>query len=790
MAEQAFNSFSHHTGEKPVVLIVDDSRVVRVSLKNILTNGCQPIEAEDGQQAWELLCEHPAIALIFSDLSMPELDGRGLLAKVRGSESERLANLPFIVVTENEECLDIVQELQRLGATGVINKPFDPSKITGFISALTPEQAEEQEEESHLSHVTESQSECLTDVADKAHFMECASRELSFAIRNKNELAIALIKIDQFAEITTHYSDPAIEHILLTLTEIIQQHIHPDDTLAYSGAGLFAVLRPASNAIGSRYIGRRILEDLSSKQFYLGEPNQIVSASIGISAPDIKPGIRLSDVLSLAEGRLKASMDSGGNKVVDKGNENLTPVTISRNTSELINPTHFTVSSTTDSSLSLSRSPTEIHRLAAEHAAQVKARYGKELEHHDGQDSERKAQRQAIESLTTENRQLIKEVERWRKQSAESEHLRRQLFEIESQQQQLQLRFNELQSANDTLQQRAGTAELENHRLIDEEEERTTALRQAHQFVEEENRRQENRISELVNRAEKAELASRKSDQLVGSLQDNIKLSRMQINQMQQQLAEKQNIQAQQIPDRKDNSISANLHESVSQPVIEPEVADAPQDSDLSFSAIPSAARSDQSNDLPTVVHPLPDKDQVKSKQPVAERSSIPPFRIEPEPLLFKNGFNFSSFTIAGIILCIILFVGGLYLYLVMSKDLNLETNGTEEMPAPPATTVNQGQRSGTGDLLVAGETRLEKELTLRRIAEEAFNRKARRSPAAANHAIDDKPDPMAPDSVPSQAGRSSAFKPAKPSASMPEDSSETLNSVISSPLAPPHRSS
>ncbi|MCU7917347.1 MAG: response regulator [Candidatus Thiodiazotropha sp. (ex Epidulcina cf. delphinae)] len=814
MAEQAFNSFAHHTGEKPVVLIADDSHVVRVSLKNILADSCQLIEAEDGQQAWELLCEHPAIALIFSDLSMPRLDGRGLLAKLRGSESEHLANLPFIVVTGNEESLDIVQELQQLGATGVINKPFDASKITGFIATLTQEQAEGQEEASLSSHVIESQSEFLTDVADKAHFMECASRELSFAIRNKNELAITLIKIDQFAEIANHYSDPAIEHILLTLTEIIRQHIHPDDTLAYFGAGLYAALRPASNAIGTRYIGRRVLEDLSSKQFYLGESNRIVSASIGISAPDIKPGIRLSDVLSLAEGRLKAAMDSGGNKVVDKGNENLTPVTTSSDMSALSNPTNFSVSPTSDSSLSLSRSPTEIHRLAAEHVAQIKARYGNDLENHNEQQNDLGLQRQAIERLTSENQQLIEEVERWRKQSAESEHLRRQLFEVESQQQHLQLKLNELQAANDTLQQRAEAAEYENHRLINEEEERTAALRQAQQFVEEENRRQESQISELVNRAEKAELASRKSDQLVGSLRDNIKLLRMQLDQMQQQLAETQNTQAQQIPDRKENSDSANRQEAVSQPLVEPEIVGDPQDSDLSLSAMPSAARSDQST--PPSVHLFPEKDQIESKKQVSESRSIPPFRVEPEPLLFKNGFNLSSFTIASIILCVILFAGGLYLYLVIGVDPNPEmtassqqlpadskpampsrspdkphagpppvnqtTNGIAAMPAPPAKTVNQDHNSRTRDLPVSDETRLTKELLLRQIAEEEFNRKAQQSPVA-TQAIDPRPNPITIDGMPSQADRRSAFTPTLPTVTMPADNPEPQSDNTSPPL-------
>ncbi|MCU7891985.1 MAG: response regulator, partial [Candidatus Thiodiazotropha sp. (ex Ustalcina ferruginea)] len=192
MAEQALHSFSHHTDGKPIVLIADDSRVVRVSLKNILKDDCQLLEAEDGQQAWEILLENPSVAIIFSDLSMPKLDGRGLLAKIRTSDNESLAKLPFVVVTGNEESPEIRQELQQLGANEIISKPFDPSNITAFVAALACPQ---QEEESQLSYDVETQSEFLENVADRAHFMECTSRELSFAIRNKNELAIALVKI-------------------------------------------------------------------------------------------------------------------------------------------------------------------------------------------------------------------------------------------------------------------------------------------------------------------------------------------------------------------------------------------------------------------------------------------------------------------------------------------------------------------------------------------------------------------------------------------------------------------
>ncbi|MEW8059937.1 MAG: response regulator, partial [Candidatus Thiodiazotropha endolucinida] len=470
MAEHALTSFSHHASDKPMVLIADDSRVVRVSLKNILKDDCQVIEAENGQEAWDILCNTPSITLVFSDLSMPKLDGRGLLTKIRASDSSQIATMPFIVVTGNEESPEIRQELTQLGADEVINKPFDPSNIRNFLTILgdrnqQPDLAHLETDISQHDEI-EPQSDFLGGVVDREHFMESASRELAFAIRNKNELAIALVKIDQIDEITTQYSDPAIEHILLTLVEIIKQHIHPDDTLAYFGTGLFAILRPASNAIGTRYLGRRILEDLSSKQFYLGESEQIVSASIGISAPDIKPGTRLIELISLAEGRLKTASENGGNKVIDKGSETLTRVNLAGDTSELTSQSRQSSISTTHSQSASTRSASEIHRLAAEQVAEIKAKYGSDLDEEDDEASELIEHKQTIERLTNENRQLINEIAHWKNQSAEADNLRRQLFEVESQQQQLQLKFIELQNENTNLLQQAETVESENKNLL------------------------------------------------------------------------------------------------------------------------------------------------------------------------------------------------------------------------------------------------------------------------------------------------------------------------------------
>ena len=90
---------SEETNEaRPQVLVVDDSRVIRVAAKKILKEEFDVFEAGDGEAAWDILCQNQEIALVISDLSMPYLNGMGLLKRIREAEDKRLANIPVIIV--------------------------------------------------------------------------------------------------------------------------------------------------------------------------------------------------------------------------------------------------------------------------------------------------------------------------------------------------------------------------------------------------------------------------------------------------------------------------------------------------------------------------------------------------------------------------------------------------------------------------------------------------------------------------------------------------------------------
>jgi len=125
--------------KKPTILIVDDSRVVRVSMKKILGDLYNVIEAEDGEDGWIKIRSHDDIRCVFTDFSMPELDGFGLLSRIKASANTQIKRLPVILVTGNEDDDSIHAKAKQGGFSEVVIKPFKPGEIRQCVSRYFPE---------------------------------------------------------------------------------------------------------------------------------------------------------------------------------------------------------------------------------------------------------------------------------------------------------------------------------------------------------------------------------------------------------------------------------------------------------------------------------------------------------------------------------------------------------------------------------------------------------------------------------------------------------------------------
>jgi CheY-like chemotaxis protein len=115
-----------------VVLLVDDEPTVRHVLRAGLSRaGYRVLEASDGESGLERFrAERPHIGVLVVDLSMPRLDGLGLIRSIRGDGSE----LPVIAMMGVAPS-DQLRELKALGVQHVLQKPFG---LEDLFKALAP----------------------------------------------------------------------------------------------------------------------------------------------------------------------------------------------------------------------------------------------------------------------------------------------------------------------------------------------------------------------------------------------------------------------------------------------------------------------------------------------------------------------------------------------------------------------------------------------------------------------------------------------------------------------------
>lgn len=112
------------------ILIVDDLETNRLVLEEIIKGmGCEPILAENGQQAFDMAkSQNPK--LILTDISMPGMDGYELCKALKKHKKTKEIPVIFISAYDNPE--DIVDGF-RLGGEDYITKPFIPEIVVARV---------------------------------------------------------------------------------------------------------------------------------------------------------------------------------------------------------------------------------------------------------------------------------------------------------------------------------------------------------------------------------------------------------------------------------------------------------------------------------------------------------------------------------------------------------------------------------------------------------------------------------------------------------------------------------
>lgn len=114
------------------ILVVDDEKNYRIILSRILVGaGYRVLTADRPQAAMKLLREQP-VALILSDMRMPEIDGLELCRSV----SRDIGSIPFILFSAFISACCRQEIDATVNAWGSLSKPFDNQDVLTLVEKV------------------------------------------------------------------------------------------------------------------------------------------------------------------------------------------------------------------------------------------------------------------------------------------------------------------------------------------------------------------------------------------------------------------------------------------------------------------------------------------------------------------------------------------------------------------------------------------------------------------------------------------------------------------------------
>lgn len=119
------------------VLIVDDSAVMRTLIKRVATLSEAPIgimyEAANGREALDILEQHDDIQAVFTDITMPVMNGTELLREI--ASQNRWDHLVRVIISTDGSAARRA-EVEDLDVRMYLEKPFRPEAIRDVLATF------------------------------------------------------------------------------------------------------------------------------------------------------------------------------------------------------------------------------------------------------------------------------------------------------------------------------------------------------------------------------------------------------------------------------------------------------------------------------------------------------------------------------------------------------------------------------------------------------------------------------------------------------------------------------
>lgn len=297
-----------HT-EKISILVVDDSRVVRLAAAKMFSDDFDVSLAVDGVDAMRLLKADTPIHVVLTDLAMPEMDGFELLDAIRQSNDEKFRDLPVIIATGAGNTGAAKQKAFSLGATDFVSKPFDAIDLKARVRSYARFQETTQ---SLKEQVTVDE---LTGLMNNKGIVKQLDKELSFVSRHKSTMNVLHLEIDQYKDLFVRIGRNGTEKLINKVAEVLEKTFRKEDSIARSSLAGFTVSLPMSDPDKVLDVANRLTDTIESFKATLDGNRIKITVSTGIASLDYNDQIGVSELMAVLEKALYLAKKQGASQL-------------------------------------------------------------------------------------------------------------------------------------------------------------------------------------------------------------------------------------------------------------------------------------------------------------------------------------------------------------------------------------------------------------------------------------------------------------------------------------------
>ena len=116
---------------RKVLVLEDEDNIRSFVVLNLNRAGYDTVEATTGEEALDLLKQHPDTRIALLDVNLPGIDGFEVCRRIRATN----ARMGIIMLTARTQEMDKVTGLMT-GADDYVTKPFSPAELTARVDAL------------------------------------------------------------------------------------------------------------------------------------------------------------------------------------------------------------------------------------------------------------------------------------------------------------------------------------------------------------------------------------------------------------------------------------------------------------------------------------------------------------------------------------------------------------------------------------------------------------------------------------------------------------------------------